>query len=160
VGVPLGLEGLGLEALFHGALNATARHRAGPKGRGMAQILPNQALGGEKRVRFAHDMGRYGERLPTHRAPLPGFLLAPSMAAKAGRSGLLSSTSGVPCVWAVAPIGKDTPQQGQEPASGNLGSFSNRHCVLQSAGRSSLQLAYRISASGHKRTSGIGQATP
>ena len=36
------------------------------------------------RVRLAHDMGLYGERRPTHRAPLPGVLLAPSLAANAG----------------------------------------------------------------------------
>jgi len=41
-------------------------------------------------VRFAHDMRLCGERRPTHIVGLPGFLLAPSLAAKAGSlSGIL-----------------------------------------------------------------------
>ena len=84
------------------------------------------------RVRLAHDMGLYGERRPTHRAPLPSVLLAPSLAANAGSlsrflpfatlrllssavPGFLPSTSGVPCVCDVAPIRGLTPQQSQRP---------------------------------------------
>lgn len=96
------------------------------------------------RVRFAHDMGLPGERRPTHRAPLPGFLLTPSMAAKAGRYGLLSSTSGVPCVCVVAPIGGLTPQRSQNPKRAP-------QCPIRRA-RPDSGLCHRMNATTYVRT--------
>lgn len=85
------------------------------------------------RALSAQDTGQHRERRPTRRAPLPGVLLARSLAANAGSCsgiltfatlelvssavpGLLPCTSGVPCVCPVAPDGAGTPRQDQRPS--------------------------------------------